>query len=709
MNTRRHTLPCPCAPRPWPTAKRAAKTLTPVVCAVLSLGASAQALNGLGVGGGLAVPDARGLGTGTIALGMSNAPEPQFGKQPSPRSYLLGIGVLPGLEISGRFAEYATRQDGVGISGISDLSFNLKYSLAWSDREDDLRVAVGANDYGGQATNFRGVYAVATLPMGPLQATLGAGRSEGSSSVPGTKRALDGAFGALALQLPLPAASGTWTLAAEHDARQPLAGVRWESPALPALAHSRFSAAVHRTFESGALNPAATVWMVGLTMPFGHHETLRERVEGPAPQAEGTETLTAAQRTASALLATLKARLVALGLEHVRVGRLDDGTWVVAYQNRRFGANELDALGVVTGLAADAAQHASAEVPALTVVVHKQRQPVLTLHTEPALWRGYLQHGLAGPARGATRLQRGAALDEAAVDWVVEPASAGTRLQLRLAPEFNYTMGTEVGSFDYSLAASARATMPLWAGGTLLASTRARLHNTRNMEPGRDYQTLRHDEGLQALALHQTWWWGQRAVLGAAIGRFEYDAWGVEAEAQVFVPGRDDVVLLRGRALEHTPAMPNPYGASGAVIYRWVMQHDTWVEAGVQRYLSESAGPSLGITRWWGDVGVQLFYRRDARWQFAGVEFVLPLTPRAGAAASTVQVEGHPSFRQGIRTMVRNPANYVIPRAVREGRLVYALDTEALNAGRLGPEQVLWSLPRMRQAYLTYVQPRTGP
>jgi hypothetical protein len=67
-----------------------------------------------------------------------------------------------------------------------------------------------------------------------------------------------------------------------------------------------------------------------------------------------------------------------------------------------------------------------------------------------------------------------------------------------------------------------------------------------------------------------------------------------------------------------------------------------------------------------------------------------------------VHVQGSPSWKRGLRTMVDNPANLVEPRMVRDLQLTWDLETQALNAGRLGPEYVLAQISRMREAFFTY-------
>jgi len=110
----------------------------------------------------------------------------------------------------------------------------------------------------------------------------------------------------------------------------------------------------------------------------------------------------------------------------------------------------------------------------------------------------------------------------------------------------------------------------------------------------------------------------------------------------------------------------------------------------------------MAVTRWWGDVGTHLFYRRGGSKQFVGIEVSFPLTPRATPVQHTVHVEGAPTYKLGVRTMVANAANLVQPRVVRELRMAWDLESQVLNAGRLGPEYVLSQLPRMRQSYFSF-------
>ena len=679
--------------------------------------APVQSVNALGVVGGLAIPEARMLGNGTVAVGLGNAREPQVGPAQKPRSVLLGVGLLPGLEVVGRVAEYGERDaTGFTVRTPHDLSMNVKLGFSLGEGPGALRVAAGLNDLGGGAAWFRARYAVATLPVerllpfglplglgGPGAVTLGVGSSSARIRVPGANGVLDGVFGGVSAQLLQRPGWGAMTAHAEYDGRQPLAGLRFTSVPVAALGQASFNASLMQTAARGPM-PAAFSWGLGVSMPFGANERALPRWQPPDASAQDD----AVGPGPMAPLARLKARLVVLGMESVRVGRLADGGWAVQFQNRRFAVNEVDAIGVVAGVAARMAPEG---VRSLVLVALKQGQPVLTLRTEAPAWRAFLQSGLSAALQDATRVQRGGALREAAVDWLNDEPSAATRVQVQLLPELNYAVATEYGAFDYSLAGRMRFTAPLpvLAPGTQLVATfQGRLASTPNARPGGAFPTLQHEEGLQTLAVHHTRWLGRRAVLGAAVGRFEYGSFGAEGEAVVFVPGRDDVVLLRGRLLDRTATMPRGFDQAGSAVYRWVGTPNLWAELGWHRYTDGSAGPAFSVVRWWSDVAVGLNYRRGGTHQYAGLSMSFPLTPRDGLYDNpSLSVQADPSFRQGLRTRIRSESNFVSPRGVREMELAWDLDGQALNGGRLGPEYVKAQLARMRQAYFLFgVAPR---
>ena len=662
----------------------------------------AQGLNATGVSGGLSIPDARSLGNGTLAFGFGNPGEPQIVSNPKRSvSYVLGVGLAPGFEVIGRLAEYSIRDaTGTITGGISDLSGNVKFSTALGQGPQAMRVALGADDFRGGAVNFRAAFAVATQPWGPWSLTLGLGSSK-ARHAPGTSARLDGPFGGIDYRLATGFLPGSLTLLAEHDGRQPLAGLRWTSPPWPALAGARLSATAHRTAQSGAM-PGQTAFGFFLTLPFGEKED--RAAEDNALPTTAVSVPEAVTDSAAARMGRLKERLVALGLEKVRVGRAGDD-WVVLFQNRRYGHGELDALGLVLGLAAEAAPPGVRRIVAGSL---KAGQPALTVSVPAQAWRRFLGDGREGAVRDQVQVQRGAAYDAAAVDWIADKPGPATWAQFHFTPELNYTIGTEYGAFDYSLAGRLAVTVPLWTGAQLLFNARKLIAVSEMATENAVFSSIRQATGRRALALQQTLWLGRHAALSGVAGILENGARGVEGDAIFFVPGRDDTLRLRGRRLELLPVMPVGSDLQQWVTYRWIPDlggwaRNTWVEVGVQRYTDLSHGPTVTISRWWGDFGAHLTYRRGGLRQFGGMEISIPLTPRVAPASGPVHLSGPSQWRQGLRTRITDrheAANWVEPRAVRDYGPAWDMEARDLDAGRLAPVYTLSGLPRMRAAFL---------
>jgi hypothetical protein len=124
-------------------------------------------------------------------------------RDPTGNNYVLGFGLLPNLEISGRLA---TNSLGCNLfvesgCGIRDLSASAKVGIGL-DAAHRYSIAAGVTDVGGAATNFRTLYGVLTLDQGPFQAS--AGIAKRSASRPAVSMSpLHGPFASAAWQ-PMP-------------------------------------------------------------------------------------------------------------------------------------------------------------------------------------------------------------------------------------------------------------------------------------------------------------------------------------------------------------------------------------------------------------------------------------------------------------------------------------------------------------------------
>ncbi|UUZ68388.1 YjbH domain-containing protein [Polaromonas sp. P2-4] len=209
---------------------------TPAVSTALALllwQATAACAQGLGVAslgatGGLTIPSAYVLDSGDLALSVGNYQDPKLGTFSRKQNYTLGIGLVPRVEIFGRFAEYQNPRPalstGFNINGPRDISANVKWQLP-IDLRGLPKLAVGATDLSGGAVFFSSKYAVASDEYGPLRWSLGYARGKPAQGQAGGARVLDGVFGGAELKL----GSSRATLLAETDGTQRHAGLRYYS------------------------------------------------------------------------------------------------------------------------------------------------------------------------------------------------------------------------------------------------------------------------------------------------------------------------------------------------------------------------------------------------------------------------------------------------------------------------------------------------
>lgn len=688
-------------------------TFMGLVALCQSTGLQAQGLGvaSLGATGGLNIPSAYVLDSGDMALSVGNYQPAQLGTFSRQQNYSLGFGLLPGVEVFGRLAEYQnpkTTLPGLpDINGPRDVSANVKWQLPL-DMPGLPKLAVGVTDLSGGAVYFNSKYAVASDEYGPLRWSLGYARSKPAQGRAKGARVLDGAFGGVEYKL----GSTRATALAETDGTQRHAGLRYYSEALPWLGDAQVVSTLQRSF--GAVDNVgraadATSFNVSLVVPLDTNDSARKAranaAQKPLPPIEQAEAggmiATSADRM-DALVRSLRAT----GLDRVRVGTLGN-EWVIEYENYRYLHNEADALGVVLGLAAEHAPAGIARINALTL---KDGLVVFETSVEVAAFRNFLRDGDAARVKNTMGFGRLAGYDAGAVQWA--SGTSGTaqhksRIRVELKPLLNYTLGTEFGLFDYSLAANVRGTASVWPGAVVYTDVVQRLSNSDSMEPGRVYSSTLHRNGLMTLALQQSLWLSPRLFASVGAGKYNYSGYGAEGESILFLPWNEDTMHVKASYQRNKgdtlPRREEAYAAS----YRWKFDTHTWVEGSYQQYTDRSTGPALAVTRWFGDVAVQVFARKGGKSTYAGMELSLPLTPRQGMGAGAVQLTGTPRYAQSIRTLITNsanPGNYVRPDTVRPVNLNYKPEVELLNSGRATPEYVKEQVQRMRESFFLHAR-----
>ena len=188
---------------------------------VVLVGPSLAQLAPAGFTGAINTPTADVLRPGTAGAAWGNS-NPEKGRvYPGVGAFGsldFGFGVLPGLELVARLAYDGDLQCNMYVqnppclSWTRDLSASGKYQLPIR-LPLNTRLAFGAVDVGGAATNFRSYYGVASSSVGPLDFSLGYGKGSQADA------SLSGAFGSTQLFL-----TEHWQALAEYDMREARAG-----------------------------------------------------------------------------------------------------------------------------------------------------------------------------------------------------------------------------------------------------------------------------------------------------------------------------------------------------------------------------------------------------------------------------------------------------------------------------------------------------
>lgn len=662
--------------------------------------------------GGLVIPYADLLPSGTVGLSYGNYREPLFGPpRENEKNFILGFGLSENVELFGRLAELTNRADSGVLNGTRDISANIKIKLI--DLGDGgPKISVGVNDIRGGANYFKSTYGVATFKLGSVGLTAGYARGRPADSAKSLKPAFDGPFAGVNIPLGKVGAS----LLAEREGQQTHLGLRWISDPISTLANARFSFSLQRSSNTqnipGFKTPS-TFTALSLIIPLDrsshiHSKSFEPQVDDFLPPLEvsgvGVASDVESQANLDERLAILRSRLIDLGLERVRVGKQGD-VIVIQYENHRYAHDELDALGLVFGLAAEAAKSDAVRVRAITL---KDNLPIYESSADVRAIREFLRGGAISELRESLAWRGGVPelSSDSEVTWVEDDSSLHSFVRVRIAPDLNYAIATDVGLFDYALAANVGLSFPLWRGSQIFANYISPVSRSKNMEVGEAFAVMRQRSGLRAAAIQQNFWLDNFSFNQISVGRFHYGVAGIEGESNIFVPWSDDVVRLAGAIYSSAPGGMVRSKASGSIIYRHRLNSLTTLEAGFQQYTDGSRGPSIEWGRWFGNINVKLFFRRGGYAKFAGLQLSIPLTPRQGMMPGTVFVTGTGQHTQEVRTRLTDSRvrfNAVMPGAVLPFKFETSQTVDAqFNYGRMNLAYLRERIHTLKESFFVY-------
>lgn len=271
-------------------------------------------------------------------------------------------------------------------------------------------------------------------------------------------------------------------------------------------------------------------------------------------------------------------------------------------------------------------------------------------------------------------------------------------LELRLGVEERSFVAADQGRLNYSAAAQGSVRLQASYGLGAYATYNQRIAETEPFEPGGAYNFYRTREGMREyagqLAVHPVNGLIGVGTLGRTwVNAIEYDFGHVEA---VYYWGHGNH-RTRVVSAEYTPTGSQPYPTRELLLFShryWLDALNTFFEIGGGDYFYGDSGTSLQITRFFGDVSVQLFARlKDEDERIAGVGFSVPLTPKLGFQRGPVSVVGMPRFSYAKSTSFGNdsPYNVLRPTLLIEPRPIYNLTTDWLDSDRTFPAYAAYS------------------
>lgn len=670
-------------------------------------------------------PDARLVGWGRVDLAYDH--QVPGAADPAGHNVVTGFGLFPNLEFGARVAANSPLQANCfrePCGGLRDLSASAKAAIGL-DARNRFFIAAGATDVGGQATNFRSYYGVLTY-VDPAFEFSGGAANRITTGTQATRSPLNGPFASAAWQ-PLPWLRGHIEYT-DHNAWAGVrlfAPSSWLpqgwSAHIGADARLTDTTLTQRTWFSAGLSiplykvpngpttrtPAPLPELDDSQRPLPTYEARMPPAGGvavtPAPQppAPPSDPLrpgvpasppaparaVAGPDLSTATLEALAERLRQQGLEDIWVGRMPDRSVAVRVNNATYNWNAVDALGVALG----AVSHTLGETRTAYRLVLTQRQvPLVSVTGEADCLRQWI--ALATPACPAGELSTPGTTSPAALqagaEWVVQRLQPSWKtLRVGLTPVLRTNVATEVGTLDYSAGIGANVSLPLWPGASADWRVTAELARSDDYAPGGVFYNRHIPNDTESLALTQTLalplanWLApgdevavRNAGLAAAsaqvaVGRFGYHFDGVNASLR-WEPGEgrhrvtaaagwmrnDDFGRIAGEPEKATPLL---------LSYRYdVAETRTYIEATAGQFLFGDRGGMIGVRQWFGDVSVQLYYRRTnfgstGTRSTAGLEFTVPIGPRRDMNPSLFQVTGTPRFSHAVETTVGSRQNVV--------------------------------------------------
>jgi hypothetical protein len=662
--------------------------------------------NGLslqGFTGILNTPSAHVTAEGDFYALYSNQEESKWRQiTPFQDNYMFSVGLFNFVELGGRLFE----APGAG----RDLSANLKVTSAPLTRDYPLVpvIAAGMQDLSGGSALLKTSYLVLSEDIWRLRLSAGYGR--------GPER-MKGVFAGGEFK------AHDWVyLLGEYDTKETNVGARVVIPPFWKIPIS-FTATAKTSLD---YKPGNFDVAVGLSLPLDFRIKSEKPVKSspanlepgiltppasePASNLE-PRTLNVEPAVKTSNVHTLRDRMIREGFLNVRVGT-QERTLVVEYENTIFNHNELDALGLVAGLASEVAPD---DLDMLRVIIKRRNIRMAAISMPLKYLRAFLDR-----PEGQQDLRDHLVIDFKARDKEnIEFASGDDNsgmfnTSLVLAPGLTTFVGTDVGAFDYLLSLKPELTTTLWKGAAVNARWDLPISWSDNLEDGKLYRNSRQAAQMDRLMLFQAIKLLPSVMLNLGAGMIVHDRYGMLNEA-IFSPGDGEHRFRIAQGLNEDGTTRQRSDLLLGSYRYFCSPLDLSLEGTAGKFWAEDVGFSLELKRFFEDTAVSLYYKDTKgtdhkRWQAAGIQFSFPLTPRRDMKPmAKIQVRGSDEWSYAQETSLINsnfnnsPGNYLPPYPLAINPLPsQALYRAYFNRDRLNAAYIRQHLDRLRDAWLKY-------
>jgi len=663
-------------------------------------------LNYLGLSGLFTVPSGSTLDYGEFHFSSASFVDhksyrqAQVGEGESPfdgNAFSFALSPFPGLEIG-------MSNMGYDLNDSSDLIANLKYSPTFiPDHWFDL--AVGAVDLGGETGAQRALYASVSKQLGQFRFTAGTGSQRQEQ----TLRRYEGGFAGIEYQ------PYQWlTAVAEHDGVNTHYGVKFRTPNhwLGGDTQIYGSALLETDMDDGTDD---SYFSMGIRTSLfssqskggGSAKSLKSSIaqslpwlfSDPQPQVDAPQTFDFHYRADGGTvdpMDQLKRALYRQGFEAVYAAS-EQGRLVIHFENPVFNRNELDALGIAMGLAANLAPQ---DMQLLDLNLSKQGVPTLRLEVAidalKAFYKGEGAFPLLKPLPVRdVQVERAALMGSWGLAWLP---------RISFAPKINHFIGTEVGVLDYSLALRSTVELPLWSGASFYGDYDYQLKETEDFERGRSFYRWSIPSRWSNFAVKQVIRLPFNLYSSVGFGRFkgnyQEDFDGLFTEALWQSPSGTHRVSFSGGHY-NSNVFDGLSRRVSVASYRYYWQDlDLSIKVETGRYWKQDRGSKLEFAFNFGDSKAR-FYIQDTDHMLVGLGFSVPLGMRKDIQLNTVQIKSSTDFNFSTSTMIDSESgcNCLAPGRAKLAPYGNNLARQFFNKDRLNISYIEAHKQRLRDAF----------